>query len=319
MINVCKYLLFISFFHQLTNSTKIHIPISLNGQSHSFNVPNYCELSSSESTKENSLRQSIREFCIIHFIRVFDCNQIMKEAESITVNITCNEDTKKKKQRERIEPTKILTWSSDKNDDSDDDNIYIQLISATVLDHLSPITAKRLKLNFNSDHVIQNQFGRKSKTWHFAINSTHFNSNQQQLHRRNSRTSFLLDNIFGSYEHTNIFTVVPNDPGAIPWSPQNPRRSTLVLLFDGNNPPNESIQQYLQRCSDLLDLIQHHLINQQMDLGLIVLGDQQGLFPTSLYNQVHWSMRQYYFSDHVINRKTSPLWLPLGPLFEEEK
>ena len=45
-------------------------------------------------------------------------------------------------------------------------------------------------------------------------------------------------------------------------------------------------------------------------------GDEQGLFPTSLYTQFDWSMRQYYFSDHVTNAPSPssyPVWLPLSP------
>jgi uncharacterized membrane protein YgcG len=302
--------------HQSIDGTSINIPVSLDNTLHHFNF-DYCALQN--DSNNNRLFEVIREFCIVHRIVSNDCRTLMKEGEKKVKGIECNV-SKDSNQQQRssppIENIKMLLYASTSRNRKEhlytyykDDDIYIQLTSSAVLQHLSPHASKRLAMKFNNKNVSPNRFGRQSDTWSFvAPDATSMGQD------------FLLDDVLGSFENTNLYVVVPNDPGSIPWSPSNPMNSTLVLVFDGSNSRSESVQDYLARVQDLLHLINNHKENEQLEIGLVVLGDRQGLFPTSMYNQVSWSMRQYYFSDHVSSTgQASPMWLPLGPMFVQEE
>ena len=238
------------------------LPVSLDGVLTHFELQHCNTL--------NALQQSVREFCFLHRIKTNDCQTMMGAAEQKSKNIPCPQ--KQGDDPIPAENTRMFRWksttSTTQSEDAVDD-IYVQLVSATALNHLSPTTMQQLALQYNAKHAVPNQFGRTSKAWSFVLNSTEFALKEKESKGK----SFLFDDIL-SFENTHLHIVVPNQPGsAIPWF-HPPPRSTLVLLFDGSNVATETIEQYLQRCSDLLQLLQYHRHSiHAMEIGLIILGN----------------------------------------------
>ena len=296
------FVLFVCLLQHTIHGRPLQIPVLLDGVLTMFSIN---VLPCRDPRFGNVLRQSVREFCFAKNIKYNDCKTMISEVELHAQSLPCEEvhNTSHESPTTRV---KKLQWGS--NHHKTHDQFYIQLVSQSVLLQLNPLTQHVLAMTFDDQHVLRNQFGRKSATWHFLSSYQ-----SESLHCR----SFLFDDVL-NYEKTDLTIVVPNAPYELPWSPHPPgeetQSSTLILLFDGNDS-QESVQQYLRRCQNLVLLLQYHRRRGQHEIGLIVMGDQRGLFPSSIYAEANFSMREYYYPDHVVGLSRPPRWLPLSPMF----
>ena len=292
-------LLLLLLLHQLPHlaSTTFQFPISLDGV-----ITQFTAVISCSDQSGNAFRQTIREFCVLHRLKYNDCLVLLHHLEQEASTHPCVKDPSL--DLSHFFSSSSLQWSGNGNGDL----FFVQLLSPSVLNHLS---LGDLDLKFDSRHESPNQFGRTMKRWRFVRARLHDETPETPVERE---YSFLLDDVL-DFEGTTLHIITPNSNGDEPFSPINPQDSTLALVFDGSDHA-ESVQQYLQRCSDLLRLIRHHRQRGQREIGLIIVGDKNGLFPLSIYNLVDWSMRQYYFGDQMEGNDVlrPPLWLPLSPL-----
>ena len=271
---------------------------------------------------EFHVHEQVREFCWFNKMESTDCNVFLDSVQKKARKKWTEETSKCQCARGSPNPLpthRLFSWRGTQRSDHQEteaQTIYLQVVSLRAAQTLLGV----------------------SLTWHQKLSVDDYGHSlggfvfPKELSEPpyNHLLDSIVPEIFGGASSElkenppRLVLVPPNAPGSLPWTPPPKNTLAVVIIFDSDSS-TEHPRQFLERVMGCDKLLQHHRNTPHLTfgVGLVVLGDNAGIFPTSVYSSADWALRQYHFEDHMQTynndmHKVVPRWLPLGPMFQPQ-
>ena len=271
------------------------------------------------------VNEQVREFCWFSRIKPPDCNTLLESVQTVARSAWENATATCHCARDAVDAAaastggtaidrRIFTW---RDSIAGSESLYLQMTSPRAAQTLLGVSLRWHKA------LSVDAFGHALGGWTFPPQIATLPGGNEYIDRvipqivAAARLSTSTDE---GEPPPRIFLVPPIAPGALPWTAPD-SASTVIVVFDSDSS-TEHPKTFLERVAGCDSLLHHHRGSgvfraRAFDVGLIVLGDNAGIFPTSVYSSADWALRQYYFEDHMETyndptRTVIPRWLPLS-------